>query len=959
VKVESVSVVESGQTDYSTALAIAKAAETRMFLIIFDDPLMAGRLLEQGYNMGLFRVGTAVFGTEEISNHLTWESILNKKNIPHIMKGYLGVHYSPFISMSSSPQGVTFIERFTALKSTRWKGVNGSILCDESALDDSGDFFLYSERSSGSIICGGIDFSFFNSTGENIYPFAVHVYDAVYAAAYALHDIFMHNKSTLSSATLYKTLIKNTNFNGASGIMKFTAGSTYYPYDNRGNREDGHEYLIINFNEALYHSSSNGSGGMGYPGSICPVNGTLLDKEEVLKILPQTLKYVTLSFNTEDGNPPTNPDVYVAPDTAIKIACIVIFAVCFCIVVLYSALTIFFRSMKVLNGDDKHMFFFILFGGLLFSLRALVTGLDITDLTCTLKVWFGHTAFFMLYGGLFTQALSDIMFVYHNKLSMKGSQIFATEFSSRKSSHRSQLPEYQDHIKKSSADVFFSVLNNTMFFMLLFSMAYLTVTSMVGVPRSDFLYVHLNLETKHYSICSMKEPLVEAVLYGFELLILAVGIVFCLMLRSHKVYLMETRRNPMVVIVPMMLITVIFVIVLLVEIFLPLSEDIKQVLIAAGAVSVAIITILIVCTPPLYLILSLKYDRLVIHETLMNECSVEKLIETIESKTHLMYRLDRYGQNAFQVALEYDIHEELLLELIRYFLPFDPETKSPVPAEHHGYVWLLLVQKDSNVGLVEKVIRRYSSICFELANAVDSEGRVAVNIASQACQRIIKESTYFCQRYEITTMEAPIHVSRTCILHLAIDHKNHGEKVALKMMKNVDQYSREVLVRRDAKLSNDFIVGIVRTFDVISNPEYLEAIKTLGFVDYPYCIVMPAADRDLNRIITNEHIAGKDWGQVRSICIEVAKALQHLHFNGVIHGDVKSKNIMRSGHRVKLIDFDASVSIGKDYVGAKCSSAFVPPEMIYFNDKKPNTVVSQASKTSITSVGEYTFCIPP
>jgi len=45
----------------------------------------------------------------------------------------------------------------------------------------------------------------------------------------------------------------------------------------------------------------------------------------------------------------------------------------------------------------------------------------------------------------------------------------------------------------------------------------------------------------------------------------------------------------------------------------------------------------------------LKYDRLAIHETLMNDCSVEKLKETIESKTHLMYRIDRYGQNAFQV----------------------------------------------------------------------------------------------------------------------------------------------------------------------------------------------------------------------------------------------------------------------------------------------------------------------
>jgi hypothetical protein len=53
----------------------------------------------------------------------------------------------------------------------------------------------------------------------------------------------------------------------------------------------------------------------------------------------------------------------------------------------------------------------------------------------------------------------------------------------------------------------------------------------------------------------------------------------------------------------------------------------------------------------------------------------------------------------------------------------------------------------------------------------------------------------------------------------------------------------------------------------------------------------------------------------------------------VIHGGVKSKNIMRIGHRVKFIDFDASVRIGKDFVGAKYSSAFVPPEMIFFRER--------------------------
>eukprot|EP01035_Chromulina_nebulosa_P069311 gene69311-biopygen14977 len=221
----------------------------------------------------------------------------------------------------------------------------------------------------------------------------------------------------------------------------------------------------------------------------------------------------------------------------------------------------------------------------------------------------------------------------------------------------------------------------------------------------------------------------------------------------------------------------------------------------------------------------------------------------------------------------------------------------------------------------------------ELAQAKDSEGRIAMNIASHTCQRIIKESTYFCKRYEITTLESPVHLSRTCVVHLALDHRHAGEKVALKLMKNFDQYNREVTVRKEACLSNDFTINILRTHDINADNRYEEEIKRRGLDEYLYCIVMPCADRDLNRIITNEHIAGKDWGQIKSIAIEIAKALQHMHNNGVIHGDVKSKNIMRIGHRVKFIDFDASVRIGKDFVGAKYSSAFVPPEMIFFRER--------------------------
>ena len=57
----------------------------------------------------------------------------------------------------------------------------------------------------------------------------------------------------------------------------------------------------------------------------------------------------------------------------------------------------------------------------------------------------------------------------------------------------------------------------------------------------------------------------------------------------------------------------------------------------------------------------------------------------------------------------------------------------------------------------------------------------------------------------------------------------------------------------------------------------------------------------------------------------MAEALQHMHRNGVMHGDVKPLNIMRCDGRVKLIDLDASASLLNGYSGGKSSSAYLPP----------------------------------
>jgi serine/threonine protein kinase len=89
---------------------------------------------------------------------------------------------------------------------------------------------------------------------------------------------------------------------------------------------------------------------------------------------------------------------------------------------------------------------------------------------------------------------------------------------------------------------------------------------------------------------------------------------------------------------------------------------------------------------------------------------------------------------------------------------------------------------------------------------------------------------------------------------------------------------------------------------------------------------MSCADRDLDAIFRSErpsHI------KIRDIAKDIADAIAHVHKNGMIHGDVKLLNAVRVGTRLRLIDFDASITIGKEYFGgAKFSSGILPPEMI-------------------------------
>ena len=946
LEVVSVSTLEYGTEDFTAELIHAKLAQTRLFALLIDDPMIAGQLLEQGYDMGLFREGTAILGTEDLTTPRTWDAIIKKENIVKIMKGFIGIKYSPGLGMMSSTQGRKFIKSFIHQKNTAWTNADGSISCDGNSLDDSAQFFLYSQRTEKKLLCSGLNFSNFNPSGADIYPYAAHVYDAVYAIANELHIEFaVLNKTTIQPSELYEQLLKKTALKGASGYLAFYSGKNRYPFNNRGNREVGHEYVIYQFNEALYRSTVNGSGAFGIIGVFEPINASHLC-DSAYQFLNGEPCYAAV-YNTADGQPPVNNEVYLSIPWSTQLCCFIFGGVLFSMTVFFAALTLKFNTYKVIPANRRELIYFVLLGALLCSVRIILIGLNITDSVCVAKLWIGHFAFCIIYGALLRQVWSECKVLYRNffsRLVRRDTKVFSSAYSSIRASLRSIQSASDQSINTSfadrkspavsngsSEDIVLRVLNNFLAYLIEFFIVYLALATYFGIPNSAHLTEYFNMETTHQMMCTMELAIMESVLYAVEGLLILMGMVICFLLMPYLDHLVESRANMIAIILSIFTLLVVPLLVFGLTAF-PFAEDISELVVASGAFLA--VSVILLCIPPFYLILSIKHDGLLIHEILMDsKTTQQQLLDFIQKNKSLLYRRDRFGQNAFQVALEYRVSDDMLLELIRYFLPIDTVSLIPISEENHGYAWVELVQRDRNAELVEKILYKHASISIELSKAIDLEGRSAVNIASHSCQSMIKESTYFCKRYEITTLDAPVHLSRTCVVHLAFDHRHSGEKVAMKLMKNLDQFTREITVRKEAHLSTQFTINVLRTHDVRTDDLYGEEINRRGFSEYPYCIVMPYADRDLNRIITNEHIAGKDWSQVKSMTIEIASALQHMHANGVIHGDVKSKNIMRIGHRVKFIDFDASVRIGKDFVGAKYSSAFVPPEMIFFRER--------------------------
>ena len=205
-------------------------------------------------------------------------------------------------------------------------------------------------------------------------------------------------------------------------------------------------------------------------------------------------------------------------------------------------------------------------------------------------------------------------------------------------------------------------------------------------------------------------------------------------------------------------------------------------------------------------------------------------------------------------------------------------------------LWCYIIEKtkDLYVEEVSSVLDKYADRISLLMSVKDKDGRKAIEIATPKYKDAMLQRFYIFRRYEILDKSAE-HMSSTCVVRIARDHLDNDRNVALKFFYKRDQFDREKLVRQNCRFEDKYVVSVLRVHDGDEEKEKILGDEAVRKGYYRYCMVMPAAERNLGTILVHEYVAGRDWDQLRMISKQLIEALIHVHEKGYIHGDVKRK----------------------------------------------------------------------
>ncbi|KAF0687423.1 hypothetical protein As57867_020767, partial [Aphanomyces stellatus] len=296
-------------------------------------------------------------------------------------------------------------------------------------------------------------------------------------------------------------------------------------------------------------------------------------------------------------------------------------------------------------------------------------------------------------------------------------------------------------------------------------------------------------------------------------------------------------------------------------------------------------------------------------------CSQELLRE-------LAFGKDKHGREVIQItdASSRKYLNDQLFYCGRYEIFDGPpvhvsNTAVVVMAYDHGICTQLFQQNQSGHGSLD---------VNGFINCNKVLGRVVMKSGTKKDKKL--ESDMWQSEFHLWDKDLDGSLSEDEFLRYCAQYCGKKLKVAMKFMKNGDEYQREIYNREG--LDDSFVLSLLPSVDLPAFQANLKTLKIHGgypMTEYPHVMVMPAADRSFEDIYLKERPGENER---RILLQHVAEGLQHLHKNKLVHGDVKKLNVIRVENRLKLIDLDAATAFG-DCVGAKFSSGSLPPELFY------------------------------
>jgi len=237
---------------------------------------------------------------------------------------------------------------------------------------------------------------------------------------------------------------------------------------------------------------------------------------------------------------------------------------------------------------------------------------------------------------------------------------------------------------------------------------------------------------------------------------------------------------------------------------------------------------------------------------------------------------------------------ETIGEILLLTMPYSMDGRF---RREHEDTWAYILGEcdDAYWQSIDYVLTRYEhdqSLVRILSEFTDKLVRKAIDIATPKCLYQIARRLHFCSRFEMSHEQ--LHRSQYCMLYSANDHDVKLKKkaaVVLKFSQSRPSFMRNISVREQVSLSDQFVVPLLQHYNAQSDENYRAELIRNHYEDYPYLSVFKAGEKDLVSIISHEYLAGRNEELIRRCCLELMRAVHHLHDKGIVHGSLKREHI--------------------------------------------------------------------